>query len=201
MATESSVPSERRGDKQALKEDYRNSNYDKGHLVPVFHQNSQSCVDATFTLTNAAPQFPSLNRGQWKAKERDVAKKLTANCLNRGFQAYIVTGVVPGNTYINNKVNVPWYFWSAYCCVDNNNRPQLSGAYFALNYINQVNEISIADLDAALGRDYSTSGFQVFSGQCKPVPPTQGTLFDILHQLYLRQQLGIIMGETLSEGL
>ncbi|XP_056585678.1 endonuclease domain-containing 1 protein-like [Triplophysa dalaica] len=52
------------GHKQALNEDYVNSGYDKGHLAPVYQASSQKCADATFTLTNAAPQNLSFNRGQ-----------------------------------------------------------------------------------------------------------------------------------------
>ncbi|XP_067456391.1 endonuclease domain-containing 1 protein-like isoform X3 [Thunnus thynnus] len=156
------------GRRQAVNEDYTGTArvYDKGHLLPVKHRNSQSCAVATFTLTNAAPQHKTFNRGTWRVKEAEVADTLTTDCLNRGFHAHIVTGVVPGNTNINRRVNVPRYFWSAYCCRDNNNRPKLSGAFYGKNdQTNRVTSISIASLDARLTRAYGT-GFQVFSDKC-----------------------------------
>ncbi|KAF4074891.1 hypothetical protein AMELA_G00228520 [Ameiurus melas] len=52
---------------QAVNADYVGSHFDRGHLAPVLHANSQNCSDATFTLTNAAPQNFSFNRGQWKS--------------------------------------------------------------------------------------------------------------------------------------
>ncbi|XP_044215286.1 endonuclease domain-containing 1 protein-like [Thunnus albacares] len=156
------------GRRQAVNEDYTGTArvYDKGHLLPVKHRNSQSCAVATFTLTNAAPQHKTFNRGTWRVKEAEVADTLTTDCLNRGFHAHIVTGVVPGNTNINRRVNIPRYFWSAYCCRDNNNRPKLSGAFYGKNdYTNRVTSISITSLDARLTRAYGT-GFQVFSDKC-----------------------------------
>ncbi|XP_044215404.1 endonuclease domain-containing 1 protein-like [Thunnus albacares] len=166
MAPESTVTNNL-GQNQSLNEDYTGTGYDKGHLLPVRHRNSSSCVEATFTLTNAAPQNPTFNRGRWRVKEAEVANMLTTNCLNSGFRAYIVTGVVPGNTNINNRVNVPRYFWSAYCCRDNNNRPQFSGAFYGNNVKSGTIAItSIADLDRNLTALYGT-GFQVFSNECQ----------------------------------
>lgn len=167
MASESTVPANLRGQRQALNKDYSGSNYDKGHLVPVQHRNSQECVDATFTLTNAAPQNPSFNRGQWRVTEANVEEKITTDCLNLGFKAYIVTGVVPGNTQINNRVNVPNIFWSAYCCVDNNNMPKVSGAYYGYNVNTRpVQSITAVALDALLTTKYGTS-FTVFPNHCQ----------------------------------
>ncbi|KAM7382814.1 hypothetical protein PAMP_002521 [Pampus punctatissimus] len=167
MASEGSVSITKRGVHQALNGDYTSTTYDKGHLVPVQHQQSQSCADATFTLTNAAPQHNTFNRGQWKAAEGRTAVTLTINCLNRGFSAYIITGVVPGNININARVNIPKYFWSAYCCVDNNDRPQLSNAYYGNNdATNKVTPITVANLDIMLGRDYQSPGFELFPNHC-----------------------------------
>ncbi|RXN14740.1 endonuclease domain-containing 1 -like protein [Labeo rohita] len=57
----------RQSDNQAVSDDYKDSGYDKGHLAPVFLAGSQGCADATFTLTNAAPQDPSFNRDIFQA--------------------------------------------------------------------------------------------------------------------------------------
>ncbi|KAM7421671.1 hypothetical protein PAMA_015694 [Pampus argenteus] len=167
MASEATVSITKRGVYQALNNDYINTDYHKGHLVPVQHQQTQSCADATFTLTNAAPQYKTFNQGQWKAAERRTAVTLTRDCLNHGFNAYIITGVVPGNTQIHLRVNVPAYFWSAYCCVDNNNIPQSSNAYYGNNdSTNIVTTISVANLDNKLGTDYQSPGFELFPNHC-----------------------------------
>ncbi|KAF5891417.1 endonuclease domain-containing 1 protein-like, partial [Clarias magur] len=82
MTSESRVQNP--GTNQALNGDYSVTvpTPDKGHLVPVYHANTQSCADATFTLTNAAPQNPTFNRGRWRVTEKKVADFLTANCLS-----------------------------------------------------------------------------------------------------------------------
>ncbi|XP_067456203.1 endonuclease domain-containing 1 protein-like [Thunnus thynnus] len=159
------------GTNQALKADYRNSDYDKGHLLPGQHRHSQPSADATFTLTNVAPQVGKFNQGPWNEKETKVADTLTTKCLNSGFHAYIVTGVVPGNTNIKKRVNVPSYFWSAFCCGDNNDKPKLSGAYYGDNVESgNINEIEdLEDLDTKLSKDYGYT-FKVFSDKCKQAP-------------------------------
>ncbi|CAK6978127.1 endonuclease domain-containing 1 protein-like [Scomber scombrus] len=176
MNTEGTVTEPPRGDNQALNDDYHKSGYHRGHLVPVYHRNTKACLDATFTLTNAAPQSPKFNSGAWRVAEATVAKKLDTDCLNKGFKAYIITGVVPGNTDIkgNNppnpgSVNVPDYFWSAYCCVDNNKVPVPSvfGAYHRKNDNSKIatTPTTVANLNAMLQLVYGT-GFSVFGNNC-----------------------------------
>ena len=104
MASKGTVPSPPRGNNQALNEDYEFSGYDRGHLAPVAHQNTQACADATFTLTNAAPQNPSFNSGQWREAERNVSEYLRNNCIANKYRVFIITGVVPGNQKIANQI-------------------------------------------------------------------------------------------------
>ncbi|KAG9262285.1 endonuclease domain-containing 1 protein-like [Astyanax mexicanus] len=103
---------------QAVSKDYIKSRFHKGHLAPVSHARTQECSDATFTLTNAAPQNGSFNSGKWRVTEAKVAEILEEKCA--GNSRYIVTGVVPGTKKINNRVCVPSFFWTAYICLDNN---------------------------------------------------------------------------------
>ncbi|KAL0189679.1 hypothetical protein M9458_016778, partial [Cirrhinus mrigala] len=70
-------------DNQAVNKDYKGSRYDKGHLASVYLADSQCCADATFTLTNTAPQNPSFNRGQWRILEEKIAEELTKRCLSK----------------------------------------------------------------------------------------------------------------------
>ena len=49
--------------------------YDRGHLAPAGdHAHTQSEMDATFILSNMAPQHSKLNRGLWKQLEESLRK-------------------------------------------------------------------------------------------------------------------------------
>nr|XP_021326782.1 uncharacterized protein LOC767704 isoform X2 [Danio rerio] len=146
------------GENQALNKDYYRSGFDRGHLAPVYHANSQECADATFTLTNAAPQNHSFNRVEWRLLEKSIANDLSITCAE--YNVYIVTGVVPDyNQTINNRVNVPSHFWTAYCCLDQNNRSAHSGGAIGINdnngYITPI--ITVAELETELERLYGTA--------------------------------------------
>ncbi|XP_072513550.1 endonuclease domain-containing 1 protein [Salminus brasiliensis] len=150
---------------QAVNADYENTGFDKGHLAPVYHARSQSCSDATFTLTNAAPQNKSFNRGQWKVTESTVAKALTQRCKRNS--AYIVTGVVPdyNRPPLKNRVRVPSHFWTAYCCLDNNRRVTASSGFLGVNVNVPVQEMPVAYLEGNLTNLYATQ-FSVFGLNC-----------------------------------
>ncbi|XP_073698778.1 endonuclease domain-containing 1 protein-like [Garra rufa] len=150
MKFEKDVKIQGLGNHQALNGDYENSGFDRGHLAPVYQANSQSCADATFTLTNAAPQDPSFNQGQWKKLEGDIAKDLSNKCIPNKYTPYIVTGVVPGTQNIKNRVNVPSYFWTAYCCLDNNNKCKISSGFIEDNKKVTPDEKSVNDLEKEL---------------------------------------------------
>lgn len=93
--------------------DYKNSNYDKGHMVPAedMRDNSQNLAE-TFMLTNVCPQLPDFNRGIWKDLEiliRNFVEKENRNVL-------IITGTLFNasleiKTIGTNKVTIPHYFF------------------------------------------------------------------------------------------
>ncbi|XP_049326115.1 endonuclease domain-containing 1 protein-like [Astyanax mexicanus] len=154
--------------KQAVNKDYEGTqdhHYDKGHLAPVRHASSTVCLDATFTLTNAAPQNRNFNRGIWSNTERNVANILTQECKNN--DRYIVTGVVPGTDKLKERVSIPSHFWTAYCCLDNNRKVIASGAFIGRNeHSSTVEEMSVTELDRKLTVEYSKGEFTVFGGKC-----------------------------------
>lgn len=160
MASQGNIPSPNRGQRQALNTDYEGSGYDKGHLFPVYHTHNTDTMLATFTLTNAAPQDPSFNRGQWKKHEEDLATIVEQEC-NR---AYIVTGVVPGNQVLGNNVRVAQYYWSAYCCFGYNSSTHSAG-YIGPDNNGRVKQGSVMWLEDELSKHYG-SVFSMFQGSC-----------------------------------
>ncbi|KAL6455371.1 hypothetical protein MHYP_G00361810 [Metynnis hypsauchen] len=116
-------------EKQALNEDYSENYppYTRGHLFPKSYAADQKQVDSTFTLTNAAPQREDSNNEWAKQVEDPMLKDINNSCtLDKNNSAYIVTGVVPGekwlpikrgNRNIDQGVNIPTHFWTAFTCV------------------------------------------------------------------------------------
>ncbi|KAM7417633.1 hypothetical protein PAMA_017326 [Pampus argenteus] len=101
---------------QAVRQDYKNSNYTKGHLNPSMHQKTKEDREATFTLTNIVPQQAGSNSGPWNILENDMLRKSKAFCKG---PMYVITGALPYEYeahWLKNRVSVPEYMWSAYCC-------------------------------------------------------------------------------------
>lgn len=101
-----------RGFRVASNSDYRNSGYDKGHLLPsADRQSSLQANRATFLLSNCSPQLPKLNRGTWKSLEESI------RTLTRSHDTiYIVTGAKlhSGLPRIGkNRITVPELFFKA----------------------------------------------------------------------------------------
>lgn len=62
-----------RGWPTAVDRDYAGSGFDRGHLLPsADRDDSRAENDATFYLSNVSPQYPKLNRNQWRLLEEQV---------------------------------------------------------------------------------------------------------------------------------
>ncbi|XP_068444458.1 uncharacterized protein [Clinocottus analis] len=166
-------------DAQAVLDDYTNAIlYERGALNPAEHQDDPDDKASTYTLTNVVPVAPDFNDRVWNKQEHVVRKRLNNYC--RG-AAYVVTGITTsGNTIRRenmNRVAVPAYLWSAYCCVDyDHNAPHSerykfpSFAHYGLNEEdNEVVELSVQKLKEFLKRTtFVQQNFQIFAGDCVP---------------------------------
>ncbi|XP_066406822.1 endonuclease domain-containing 1 protein-like [Molothrus aeneus] len=152
------------GQSQAINQDYNNlQGLDRGHLSPSGHQSGNNSKWATFTLTNIVPQNSTLNKGQWKDYENQTMAQNTQGCTT----TYVITGAVPGNTYIsNNRVNVPSHIWSAACCQTNASRR--TWAVIAGNNMNRVQNLTRAQLEANLTQLYGRGQVSLFHSACPP---------------------------------
>ncbi len=60
-------------DRQAMREDYSNTGWDKGHMAPSADMKwSQNAMSESFYLTNICPQNPDLNGRDWHTLEKRV---------------------------------------------------------------------------------------------------------------------------------
>lgn len=155
---------------QALDKDYKTiedsqkvHGYNRGHLFPVCHAESQSAKDATFTLTNIVPQNVQFNNFGWGQMELDVRSVMDQKCSPS--VTYIVTGAVPStNNLVNSKVNIPDYMWTAFCCIKDDR--SVSMAHYGKNAMGEVPvPVSLEKLEEQLTIDYKVS-FLVFGGKC-----------------------------------
>ncbi len=153
------------GTYQAVNRDYEKSGFDRGHLYPVLHTDSELSMLATSTLTNAAPQDECFNRVKWLEHERAVVEDLKS-CDK---EAFVVTGVVPNTTHtINNRVTVSKYSWRATCCIKNNQ--YIGKGYYGPDESGKVKELTIVDLQNMLKIFYELQRtISIFPGQvCQP---------------------------------
>jgi endonuclease G len=62
------------GSKSPKPADYKNTGYDKGHMVPADDASTTDEMIETFKMTNISPQEPTLNGNSWKSLETTVRK-------------------------------------------------------------------------------------------------------------------------------
>ncbi|XP_064277761.1 endonuclease domain-containing 1 protein-like [Passer domesticus] len=147
---------------QAVNADYNMTVWDRGHLCPCGHMDNKESKKATYTLTNAVPQNKSLNDGQWKVYERRTMIEMTKGCTT----TYVITGAVPGKNYMSNKrVNVPSHIWSAACCLVGT-EPRKAWGAIAENDKNEVENITLGELEERLTELYKVKNITLFNNSC-----------------------------------
>lgn len=90
-----------------LSTDYIGSGFDRGHLSPAGDNAclGKSVMDESFFYTNMVPQYPGLNRGQWKALEDHTRE------LARSVDSVFVEAGCVGDLKKIKTVSVPTYCW------------------------------------------------------------------------------------------
>ncbi|XP_029382818.1 endonuclease domain-containing 1 protein-like [Echeneis naucrates] len=167
-------------DTQAVLEDYADVvQYERGQLNPDEHQADPLDKASTYTLTNVVPQIREFNMGPWAEHQDIIRKRLNNFCRGK---AFVVTGVTTSGHMIrrNNldRVAVPEYMWSAYCCTEfDQNAPYfvrykfpVFGAYGLNDRINNhMVEVPLKNLEKFLkGRMDVDKNLQIFYNDCVP---------------------------------
>ncbi|XP_038842543.1 endonuclease domain-containing 1 protein-like [Salvelinus namaycush] len=181
--TEMQIQEGGRYEHQAEQNDYKISEYkvNKGHLFPSSHAHDLDTQKSTFTLTNIVPQDITFNDGSWKEMERNVRGTLVNNCkdANDQIKAYVVTGAVPNNnkTKLNNRVNIPYLMWTAFCCENKKymkNKKWMAGAYWGENKegTGALDQQTLGALEIMLNRYYKGKDgpVKVFPEDCPRGP-------------------------------
>lgn len=121
---------------QVTPDDYRESGYDRGHLVPSADRTaSVKDNSATFLMTNIIPQAPENNRGTWRELEeyeRDLVYQYD-------HELYIMAGVYGEQGVIGNPpITVPSRLWKVIVVLD------LPGA--GVSGVSQATQIIAVDM-------------------------------------------------------
>ncbi len=149
--------------------------FDKGHLVPgATYSNTADSLRSTFVYTNAVPQRPTFNRGQWCQFERRI--RVYAQQCTQGPRLgtlYLITGTAFGHIRNNPQgmnpvpvaqlgpvgnspaIDVPNSMWTAGCCVHPNGIESFAVIGNNLQNRNQIltQQIPVARLQGILGND------------------------------------------------
>lgn len=169
------------GDAQAVLEDYiATMDVVRGQLCPDAHQMDLDDKAATYTLTNVVPQVREFVEGPWAAQENAVRQRLNNYCHGT---AYVVTGAVVATSstgeatirrYNADRVAVPDYVWSAYCCVDYDCRapypefnkfPAFASLGRNTKLDNEVKEMSVQQLEDFI-KDATGNTLNIFYDNC-----------------------------------
>ncbi|CAH6777451.1 Endod1 [Phodopus roborovskii] len=101
------------GSKQALNADYIDSNYEIGQLYPFLLSTDPQAP--TFPLTNSVPMTQSF-RERWHMNLNSLMERALIPHCGDGKDLYIITGAVPSDHRLKDKVTVPEFVWLAACC-------------------------------------------------------------------------------------
>ena len=145
--------------KQAMREDYSNSGWDKGHMCPAADLKwSEKTMYESFYLTNICPQDHELNSTDWLTLE-----KLAREWAGKFDNIYIVCGpIITENKYGtigSNKVIVPDAFFKAFLTVKNNvfNTIAFIMPNESTHHRIQEYAVSVNDLEQIIGVDLFTN--------------------------------------------
>lgn len=94
---------------------YKRSGYDRGHMFPAGDAVlDQTRMNASFFTVNISPQAPGLNRVCWRLLEEQIRAEV--NKTKKG--CYIITGPIPGDSLIADRINVPQAYFKAVFWLD-----------------------------------------------------------------------------------
>ena len=146
-------------DRQAMREDYSNSGWDKGHMAPAADmKRSETAMWESFYLTNICPQNHDLNGKDWQTLEKKVR-----DWAQKYGKVWVVCGpYVVGNLYGtigNQKVVVPDGFFKAVLRKDGNDWLSIAFVFENKSSKQAVKDavVSVNDVEALVGFDLFTN--------------------------------------------
>ncbi|KAI7789982.1 hypothetical protein IRJ41_024233 [Triplophysa rosa] len=159
---------------QARKQDYMINNahnYIPGALFPTSHTADKYTVLSTFTLTNSVPQNNRFKESIWNLVETEMKTNMDSYCHdnNKKTLSYVLTGVIPGDQQLNERVNIPSHVWTAFCCFYSSANVCVSKTYYTTNQrhnnVINIRLMNLGDLETFLNERLG-GGINLFDGKC-----------------------------------
>lgn len=136
--------------------DYRNSGYDRGHLVPAKTMSfNDLTMSESFYMSNMSPQYPSFNRGIWKKLEEEVRSWISISD-----SLYVVTGPVLNNPLGRigeSQVTVPRYYYKS---IIRFHKEELFGIGFLLK--NEKSNSNVSSFSVSIDSIEKVTGLNFF---------------------------------------
>lgn len=150
------LPDDRIKGGSATLADYRNSGYDRGHLVPAADMAfSEEAMRYSFLLSNISPQAKNFNKGIWRELE-----EVTRNWAEQNKALYVVSGPVLSQSpkgEIGNGVAVPSAYFKILLDVT---EPQQKGIGFIIP--NEVSFEPLYKFAVSIDKVEAVTGFDFF---------------------------------------
>lgn len=142
--------------RQAIRDDYSNSGWDKGHMAPAADMKwSEESMLESFYLTNICPQNHSLNERDWQTLEKKVRGwAFEYGCI------YVVCGPIIGanqyGTIGANRVVVPDAFFKALMVPEGKSYKTIAFIMMNSNERHSIKEyaLSVNELEKITGIDF-----------------------------------------------
>ncbi|XP_069495329.1 endonuclease domain-containing 1 protein [Ambystoma mexicanum] len=141
---------------QSLNEDYTDPNYQPFTLNPGF-LNEGDYQRATYTLTNAVP-VPQSFRKSWSLEVGHIVKEALVQQCENGEDLYFVTGAVPSDETVNNKIAVPESLWLAACCN--------TAEAWSMGFIQKNNDVKLESLSMEELKKHLPEEVNIFTNPC-----------------------------------
>jgi len=140
----------------ATLDDYRGTNYDRGHLAPAADMHwSEKSMDESFLMSNMSPQNQEFNRGIWKTLEEKVRDFAVEN-----ERIFVVTGPVLkdiSKKIGKNNVSVPKYYYKVILDIS---QPNFKGIAFLME--NQESSKSLTSFAMSIDNLEKFTGIDFF---------------------------------------
>nr|XP_045001695.1 endonuclease domain-containing 1 protein isoform X2 [Jaculus jaculus] len=165
------------GNKQALNTDYLDSGYQSGQLFPFPLNNDLQM--AAFSLTNSVPMTQSFQERWYMNLNSLMDRALIPHCGN-GDDLYIITGAVPSDNKVKDRVAVPEFVWLAACCA-------IPGGGWAMGFVKHTREgdiiedVMVKDLEKLL--PYKPQLFQNNCGETEQDTEKMRKILEMVNQV------------------